>query len=47
MLEDSNLYTKTEWDTFATTDWQLVSGRLLFLNQEPVLSACRIEALGH
>ena len=45
MLEGTNLFSKTEWDAFASTDWRLVKGKLTYRNQEPIFSACAIEVV--
>ena len=45
MLEGGNLFSKTEWDGFASTDWRLVNGELTYQNQAPIFSDCIIETL--
>ena len=47
MLEGTNLFSKTEWDAFASTDWRLVNGKLTYRNQEPIFSECTIEAFSY
>ena len=44
MLEGTSLFSKTEWDSFAATDWLLVDGKLSYQDQTPMFEDCRIEA---
>ena len=45
MLSGTNLFSQLEWDGLAAPDWRFVSGRLVYRNQAPIFSDCRIEPL--